>query len=152
MDIFSSVNTDEMVTAANTAGFQLATKIEIQELLDSLPLTGGEWVSTYKPLMANTPSRNILWGAYDDQDGDPNRIGYAWSRAHDLAWNYRDNILATDFVTNPVGDGAMTLWAYYSTIRFEGTAPVPEPTTMLLFGTGLIGLAGVSIRRKKRQP
>ncbi len=41
------------------------------------------------------------------------------------------------------GDG----YAYVTT---RATSAVPEPATMLLFGTGLLGLAGISIRRKKK--
>jgi len=39
-------------------------------------------------------------------------------------------------------------WFNQATLNAEGTAPVPEPATLLLLGSGLLGLAG--FRRKNK--
>lgn len=41
-------------------------------------------------------------------------------------------------------------WLGVDNIQVSTTAPVPEPATMLLFGAGLVGLAGVRAKRMKK--
>ena len=134
MNSFFGQTSDYMIAAASGAGFQFATKSEVQTLLGSLSLAGSEWSSIYKPFMMDAPNRELIWGVYND-GGDP----YGWAYAYDNEqnWTFVDNVVSGNSVPNANTEVAdMNIWAYH----VGGGSSVPLPGTFALFGLGLVGL------------
>jgi len=60
-----------------------------------------------------------------------------------------DNLISNNNTVEDFGSGRSDFGSYGFSGGSEAPASVPEPATMLLFGTGIAGLAGIRIRRKK---
>jgi len=130
----------QMITAATSAGFTFATRSDVEVLLNSLPLNGGEWAG-YNTIMGGAPNRALLWGAYDDVDADPSVAGWAFAFDNSIVWRFDDVVAPLNVVQNANSSIAdLNLWA------FQTGAVVPEPGSLALAGLALIALAGLRRR------
>ena len=130
-----------------------------------------DWVTWEHRFLFNPPAAQILSGTLtlslrdDAREGDggfldwKNEYAFVWTESG--AWDFGE-VDAGDTtygvnVVDALADGAfrvsiVSVWGDFyidqSELRINYT-PVPEPTTTLLLGLGLVGLAGV--RRKFKQ-
>jgi len=102
--------------------------------LDVILSNNGSDVGRYSLNNYVSGRRNNLpnfWGILSDYSFDQVTLDLtSWD------WYDIDNVVAGNITGLPGNGGG-------------GTAPVPEPATMLLFGTGLAGLMGSKFRKKK---
>jgi len=117
--------------------------------------------STYDSSAYDTFEAVITQGGYLWTAGSSLIGGYSWGGANypgreDLLGPFADQ---TTVVVTPASDYFLNIvlrttedtdypsWGSFSDVR---VMPIPEPTTMLLLGSGILGLAGLGFRRKKK--
>jgi len=145
LDNFFDQSFNEMKSAVEAAGFTVAEKSVVEELLNSLPLDGtGTLWDGHAAIMGRAPNRDLIWGGYAPVI--PGELAWAFSFRGNSFWSFDDD---TGFDLDNVPNGGsnvadMNIWA------FRETGVIPEPSTLVLGLTGLVMAGGAAWRHRRR--
>jgi len=136
---------NDMIAAAQTAGFTFAFRADVNELFSTLLLDAGQWQS-YADVMGYGIPRSLIWGMYDD-GVDDGSSPWAWSYINDTTWSFGgDTDQSTIQNSQQPSSIDMGIWAYCDNCSSVET--VPEPSTAALMILGVLGLGAVRRRQK----
>ena len=124
------------------------------QTLTGASIAFGTNLTAFNPMFAFPAPQWTL----EESDTDPTIFN-----VNPLGWDWMSSVLNLDAPSFSRGAGIYNVFIgngvfgtysgnpidYTMTFTVE-SSPVPEPATMLLFGTGLVGLVGSRLRRKKK--
>ena len=143
-------------------GYSYATTSDLYTLWNNAGYTGDFYNETTEPanvtaitylytLFGQTGTRpvNRADALYDDGDGESAGTSYLVPeyKGYSVARIFTDSSSPDDVNWSMVPGNNMGSWVHKSSVP----TPVPEPTTLLLVGTGLCCLVGSRLRKKKRE-
>ncbi|BCL63191.1 hypothetical protein DGMP_38840 [Desulfomarina profundi] len=134
------------LTSFNIEGFLSGTSLGTFDFFTDTPLLGSDTFN----FNFDSTSETFYTGGYSADDfGQDWGVSIGGGFAATTGFGFSSGS-GSQGIANPSWLSVSSIPVSQSTlIATRSSDPVPEPATMLLFGTGLIGLAGSRIRRKK---